>query len=114
MLTLFNMILEIPKDKKIIICSTYVKTSALIALFAKRRKITYLTLSGKHSFEERSCIVNKFQETNSNIKILIISLKAGGVGLTLTAATEQASNWVYRIGQTITCYCLLSFHKENF
>ncbi len=63
--------------------------------------------------EQRQKIVNEFQ-TNVNVKLLYMTLTAGGVGLTLTAATDmvfldfwwnpaihyQAQNRIHRIGQT--------------
>ncbi len=62
---------------------------------------------------KRQKIVTEFQ-TNPNVKLLYMTLTAGGVGLTLTAATDmifldiwwnpaihyQAQNRIHRIGQT--------------
>jgi len=63
--------------------------------------------------KNRTEIINKFQNTN-DFNILLISLKAGGVGLNLTAASyvfvldpwwnpaveNQATDRAHRIGQT--------------
>ncbi|MFJ5798323.1 DEAD/DEAH box helicase [Streptomyces decoyicus] len=65
--------------------------------------------------EQRADIVNRFQADNGP-KVLVLSLKAGGTGLTLTRAADvihfdrwwnpaveaQASDRVHRIGQTRT------------
>lgn len=125
---LFDIIKKIPANEKIVIFTSYVKTGNLIAYLTRQYNINYLTLYGKHSLQQRSDIVNKFQYTFSNIKILIISLKTGGTGITLTranhvihydpwwnfAATQQASDRVYRIGQKrpVTVYYL--FTKNTF
>ncbi|MEZ6241819.1 MAG: DEAD/DEAH box helicase [Phycisphaerales bacterium] len=64
----------------------------------------------------RQSMVEKFQSGESDAPVLILSLKAGGVGLNLTAATHvfhfdrwwnpavenQATDRAYRIGQTRT------------
>ena len=64
--------------------------------------------------EERKRIVDRFQEPNSLFGVMILSPKAGGVGLTITAATnvihlsrwwnpaveDQCTDRAYRIGQT--------------
>ena len=74
-------------------------------------KIRSVTLDGHTA--KRSQVINEF-ETNSNIKVFLISLKAGGVGLNLTAANsvillddwwnpaveDQAMSRAHRIGQT--------------
>ncbi len=71
-------------------------------------------LYGKTSRIQREKMIESFQQPNSEIFIMILSLKAGGVGLNLTAANHvihfdrwwnpavenQASDRAYRIGQT--------------
>lgn len=68
---------------------------------------------GSLHIKDRDKMVEAFQ-TNDNIKLMIISLKAGGTGLNLTAATnvihydlwwnpaveDQATDRTHRIGQT--------------
>jgi SNF2 family DNA or RNA helicase len=72
----------------------------------------YAYLTGAQSHRQRAKAVNEFQ-TNSECPIFLISLKAGGVGLNLTAADYvfildpwwnpaaemQALNRAHRIGQ---------------
>ncbi|MEG3440168.1 DEAD/DEAH box helicase [Pannus brasiliensis CCIBt3594] len=74
-------------------------------------------LTGETERDERQSIVDRFQAGES--KIFIGTIKAGGVGLTLTAASnvilvdrpwtpgdaEQAEDRCYRIGQENTVYC---------
>jgi len=71
-------------------------------------------LHGGSSREERDEMVRSFQEDQDGAKVMLLSLKAGGVGLNLTAAThvfhfdrwwnpaveDQATDRTYRIGQT--------------
>jgi hypothetical protein len=71
-------------------------------------------LHGGTSREQRDEMVRSFQEDLDGAKVLLLSLKAGGVGLNLTAAThvfhfdrwwnpaveDQATDRTYRIGQT--------------
>ena len=70
-------------------------------------------LHGGSSREQRDEMVRSFQEDADGAKVMILSLKAGGVGLNLTAAThvfhfdrwwnpaveDQATDRTYRIGQ---------------
>ncbi|TFE26669.1 DEAD/DEAH box helicase [Cohnella luojiensis] len=71
-------------------------------------------LHGGLSKEARDSMVRGFQEESNGTQILILSLKAGGTGLNLTAAShvfhydrwwnpaveDQATDRAYRIGQT--------------
>ena len=78
--------------------------------------------------QARQQIVNEFQHRPSGFDVLILSPKAGGVGLTLTAANhvihasrwwnpaieDQATDRVYRIGQTreVTVHLPLAVHPD--
>ena len=78
----------------------------------KKRNINYFKLTGATKVDERMRMVDEFNE-NPEIKLFLISLKAGGTGLNLTGAdmvihydpwwnisTEnQATDRAYRIGQ---------------
>jgi SNF2 family DNA or RNA helicase len=75
--------------------------------------IKYLYLDGSTPAKDRKALVDTFQ-TDASIQIFLISLKAGGVGLNLTAADyvyvvdpwwnpaveDQAIDRTHRIGQT--------------
>jgi len=75
-----------------------------------------LFLHGGTPQAQRQKLIDRFQEATGKTPILILSLKAGGVGLNLTAATHvfhfdrwwnpavenQATDRAYRIGQTRT------------
>ena len=78
----------------------------------QKQGIKYFKLTGATKVSERINLVNEFN-TNSNIKVFLISLKAGGTGLNLTgadmvihydpwwnaSAENQATDRAYRIGQ---------------
>ena len=77
-----------------------------------------LFLHGGTPQKAREKMVEEFQNPDGDVPILIVSLKAGGVGLNLTAATHvfhfdrwwnpavenQATDRAYRIGQTRTVH----------
>jgi SNF2 family DNA or RNA helicase len=100
----------ISEGHKILIFSSFVKHLNLYAEALTQRMIRYAMLTGASTNREK--IVNSFQDDPQN-KIFLISLKAGGVGLNLTAADYvfildpwwnpasemQAMNRAHRIGQ---------------
>jgi SNF2 family DNA or RNA helicase len=73
-----------------------------------------LFLHGGVPMQERDELVRRFQDDPDGPKVFVLSLKAGGLGLNLTAAThvfhfdrwwnpaveDQATNRAHRIGQT--------------
>ncbi len=100
----------ISEGHKILVFSSFVKHLDLYANELKKKRIRFTMLTGASTNRER--IVNSFQNDPEN-KIFLISLKAGGVGLNLTAADYvfildpwwnpasemQALNRAHRIGQ---------------
>jgi SNF2 family DNA or RNA helicase len=100
----------IAEGHKILVFSSFVKHLDLYATELRKKRIRFAMLTGASTNREK--IVNSFQQDAEN-KIFLISLKAGGVGLNLTAAdyvfildpwwnpaTEmQALNRAHRIGQ---------------
>ena len=97
---------------KILLFSGYTSMFEIIEKELKKRNIKYFKLTGATKVDERIEMVDEFNE-NPNIKLFLISLKAGGTGLNLTGAdmvihydpwwnisTEnQATDRAYRIGQ---------------
>ena len=111
------MVKEIVKDasesgKKILLFSQFTSVLKKIEEDFKKEDIFYLYLDGGTSAKERVERVKKFNE-DSNIKVFLISLKAGGVGLNLTSASvvihfdpwwnpaveDQATDRAHRFGQ---------------
>lgn len=80
------------------------------------KKFGGLVINGETSQEDRQKNVESFQN-DQNCKLIVCNIKAGGVGITLTAAStvlflelswtpgemEQAEDRIYRIGQGKNC-----------
>lgn len=100
----------VEEKKKVLVYSQFTTMLKLMARFAQTQGWSYGYLDG--STHDREKVVNQFQEDNSQ-SIFFISLKAGGVGLNLTAADyvflydpwwndaveDQAINRAHRIGR---------------
>jgi non-specific serine/threonine protein kinase len=99
------------ENHKALIFSQFVETLKLVKKELDARKIKYIYLDGQT--QKRQTKVDEFQN-DPKIPFFLISLKAGGVGLNLTAADYvihldpwwnpavemQASDRAHRIGQT--------------
>jgi superfamily II DNA or RNA helicase len=99
----------IEEGRRILIFSQFTSMLALIEAHLVREKIRYLKLTG--ASKDRGKLVEDFQ--TGKIPLFLISLKAGGTGLNLTAADTvihydpwwnpaaeaQATDRAYRIGQ---------------
>ena len=86
-----TVVKEIVKDasesgKKILLFSQFTSVLKKIEEDFKKEDISYLYLDGGTSAKDRVERVKRFNE-DSNIKVFLISLKAGGVGLNLTSAS---------------------------
>ncbi|NVJ50913.1 MAG: DEAD/DEAH box helicase [Gammaproteobacteria bacterium] len=104
----------IEEGRRILIFSSFRKMLDIIAQALQSLSIQYLSLTGQS--RDRGKIVEKFQ--NLEAPVFLISLKAGGAGLNLTAADTvihfdpwwnpaaeaQASDRAYRIGQDKTVF----------
>ena len=102
----------IESGHKILLFSGYTSMFEIIEKELKKKNISYFKLTGATKVEERIKLVDKFN-SSSEVKLFLISLKAGGTGLNLTGAdmvihydpwwnlsTEnQATDRAYRIGQ---------------
>ncbi|CAL9191464.1 unnamed protein product [Musa hybrid cultivar] len=98
---------------KSIIFSQWTGFLDLLEIPLSRHNFLFVRLDGTLNQQQREKVLNKFAE-NTNILVLLMSLKAGGVGINLTAATnaflmdpwwnpaveEQAVMRIHRIGQT--------------
>jgi SNF2 family DNA or RNA helicase len=100
----------VAEKHKVLIFSSFVKHLNVVEQICKERNWTYSRLTGQTKNREK--VIEEFQN-NDNNHIFLISLKAGGVGLNLTAADyvlmldpwwnpaaeAQAVNRAHRIGQ---------------
>jgi len=100
-------------NHKALIFSQFLGMLALIKEKMKELGVSYEYFDGSSSVQERERAIRRFQE-DDECRVFLISLKAGGVGLNLTAADyvyivdpwwnpaveQQAIDRTHRIGQT--------------
>ena len=110
LINVVNEILE--EDHKILLFSQFVKTLSIIKKYFDRKNMKYSYIDGSVSPLKRRETIMDFQE-KEDIKVFLLSLKAGGVGVNLTAADyviifdpwwnpaveSQAVDRAHRIGQ---------------
>ena len=102
----------IEKDNKILVFSQFTSVLKNIGKKLNKNKINFYYLDGSTPAKNRITLVDSFNN-NEEIKVFLISLKAGGTGLNLTSANtvihfdpwwnpsvqNQASDRAHRIGQ---------------
>jgi SNF2 family DNA or RNA helicase len=105
---------HVAKGTKSVVFSQWTSSLSLLEPHLKSFRINYLRFDGKMTLQERRKVLDKFRDSESNCFVLLVSLRAGGVGLNLTVASRvylidpwfnfsvenQAIERVYRIGQT--------------
>lgn len=111
LINILETILE--NEEKVIIFTQYVQMGEILKkLIEEYFNQDVLFFHGQISRKKRDEMVDKFQN-NENYSIMVLSLKAGGTGLNLTAASNvihydlwwnpavenQATDRVHRIGQ---------------
>lgn len=120
---LLKQVTEKP-DSKVLIFSQFVKMLDILREDLDKEGITYNYIDG--STKDRQGQVDTFQE-NDDIRVFLISLKAGGVGLNLTAADyvfildpwwnpaveNQAIDRSHRIGQKKTVFFYKFITQES-
>ena len=101
----------VAEGRRILIFSQFTELLEMIAVELTELQLPWLTLTGKTPPSKRGAIVAQFQQ--KTVPLFLISLKAGGVGLNLTAADtvihmdpwwnpaveQQATARAHRIGQ---------------
>ncbi len=102
----------VAEGHKVLVFSSFVKHLDLLKAYLEDQGIKFAYLTGSRNQRQRQEAVKEFQN-NKNCPLFLISLKAGGVGLNLTAADYvfildpwwnpaaemQALNRAHRIGQ---------------
>ncbi len=100
----------VEEGRRVLVFSQFTSMLDLLVPELDARDIPYVTLTGATT--DRGTLVNRFQE--GHVPVFLISLKAGGTGLNLTAADtvihydpwwnpaveRQATDRAHRIGQT--------------
>ena len=103
----------LPCDDKAVIVSQWTKMLDIISTFLDQNTILHKKISGTVPSQDRADIVRAFNDSSSGLKVLLLSLKAGGVGLNLVGGNHlilydlhwnpqleaQACDRIYRMGQ---------------
>ena len=104
----------VAEGRRVLVFSQFTEMLALAAELLDTLALPYLTLTGQTPPRQRGAVVRQFQaQGDASAAILLVSLKAGGLGLNLTAADtvihldpwwnpaveEQATARAHRIGQ---------------
>ncbi|MDB5013291.1 MAG: helicase, partial [Daejeonella sp.] len=111
---------------KALVFSQFVGMLDLIRQQLDHHKIAYEYIDGSVTAQNRQKAVDNFQK-NEHVKVFLISLKAGGVGLNLTAADyvylvdpwwnpaveQQAIDRTHRIGQTKKIFAYKMICKDS-
>ncbi|WP_134091466.1 DEAD/DEAH box helicase [Olivibacter sp. XZL3] len=112
------------RGHKVLIFSQFVKQLEIFRNYFDKKKIRYAYLDG--STRNREDVVNAFR-TNEEVKLFLISIKAGGVGLNLVeadyvfildpwwnpAVEQQAIDRSHRIGQTKNVFIYKFITKDS-
>lgn len=111
---------------KVLIFSQFLGMLSLIRQELDKQKIPYVYFDGSTSATERERAIQKFQN-DEDCRVFLISLKAGGIGLNLTAADyvyivdpwwnpaveQQAIDRTHRIGQTKNIFAYRLICKDT-
>ncbi|HNO78054.1 MAG TPA: DEAD/DEAH box helicase [Phycisphaerae bacterium] len=113
---LIDMLEEvISENDRALVFTQFRKMGDLLAtLIKKRLRTEAIFLHGGTTSKKREQMVERFQDPSSDVRIFLLSLKAGGLGMNLTAANhvfhfdrwwnpaveDQATDRAHRIGQT--------------
>lgn len=123
---LMREITENMSNHKALVFSQFLGMLDLIRKELEKNGIPYVYFDGSTSGTERERSIKEFQE-NEECKVFLISLKAGGVGLNLTAADyvyivdpwwnpaveQQAIDRTHRIGQTKNIFAKRMICKDT-
>ncbi len=113
-------------DHKVLIFSQFLGMLALIRQKLKEENISHVYFDGSSTSNEREAAIQEFQN-NHECRVFLISLKAGGIGLNLTAADyvyivdpwwnpaveQQAIDRTHRIGQTKNIFAYRLICKDT-
>ncbi|XP_063539516.1 transcription termination factor 2-like [Cydia strobilella] len=102
------------KGEKAVVVSQWTSVLSLVQTELKQERVKSVTLSGTVPVPARAALVNALNDPKSDVRVMLLSLCAGGVGLNLCGAShlllldphwnpqleEQAQDRIYRVGQT--------------
>ncbi|CAB3249453.1 unnamed protein product [Arctia plantaginis] len=101
------------KGDKAVVVSQWTSVLRLVEAELRKVRVRSVTLSGSVPVPARPPLINALNDHNSDVKVMLLSLCAGGVGLNLCGANhlllldphwnpqleEQAQDRIYRVGQ---------------
>lgn len=113
-------------NHKALVFSQFLGMLGLIRKELEKNKIPYVYFDGSTTATERERVIQEFQN-NEECRVFLISLKAGGIGLNLTAADyvyivdpwwnpaveQQAIDRTHRIGQTKNIFAYRMICKDT-
>lgn len=102
-----------PNEKVVVFSQFSMYLDILERELSKEPGLNVFKFDGRMSLNARSVVLKSFKESNDGVTVLLLSLKAGGVGLNLTEASiafmcdpwwspsveDQAIDRIHRIGQ---------------
>ncbi|AFY62906.1 global transactivator-like protein [Philosamia cynthia ricini nucleopolyhedrovirus virus] len=111
-LELVQRVLDSPDDK-VVLVSQWVEFLHIVAAQLRALSVPVLLYTGRLRTEERAAVENRFNDANSPYRVLLMSIKCGGVGLNLTGGNHlvllephwnpqvelQAQGRIHRLGQ---------------
>ncbi len=129
--TKINMAIDMIKSQiegghRILLFSQFSHSFPILSKELDKMNIKHFTIDGTTKARNRIDMVDEFN-SNTDIKVFLISLKAGGTGLNLTgadvvihldpwwnsSAENQATDRAYRIGQTKDVYVIKIICKDT-
>lgn len=129
--TKINMAIDMIKSQiegghRILLFSQFSHSFPILSKELDKMNIKHFTIDGTTKARNRIDMVDEFN-SNKDIKVFLISLKAGGTGLNLTgadvvihldpwwnsSAENQATDRAYRIGQTKDVYVIKIICKDT-
>ncbi|CAD5183276.1 unnamed protein product [Musa acuminata subsp. malaccensis] len=119
--------LLLAQKHKVLIFSQWTKVLDIIDYYLSEKGLEVCRIDGRVKLDERKRQIDAFNDLNSNVSIFLLSTRAGGLGINLTAADTcilydsdwnpqmdlQAMDRCHRIGQTrpVHVYRLATSHS---
>ncbi|CAA6657592.1 unnamed protein product [Spirodela intermedia] len=106
--------LLLARKHKVLIFSQWTKILDILEYFLSEKELEICRIDGNVKLDERRRQIDEFNDLNSNTRVFLLSTRAGGLGINLTAADTciiydsdwnpqmdlQAMDRCHRIGQT--------------
>jgi SWI/SNF-related matrix-associated actin-dependent regulator 1 of chromatin subfamily A len=118
---------KIGAGSRVLIFSQFVIMLDILEEFLKLKSYKYCRLDGSTAISERQDLIDDYNDKESEMNVFLLSTKAGGMGINLTAANvvimhdidynpfndKQAEDRCHRVGQTKTVEVYKLISKES-